>query len=121
MCAHRRNLRHTAPGSVVATRTAAQLWWPHRLVRQTGPDSVGRHGGGCRMAVQLRCRHGWPQTGPWTGQRGPPRVQQASMSRSVWVPSGSAYTWTVVSVRRAEVWPVTSVALVAYLARYAAT
>ena len=43
------------------------------------------------------------------------------MSRSEWVPSGLAYRPSVSGVMRAEAWPVTSVPLVEYLARYAAT
>jgi hypothetical protein len=43
------------------------------------------------------------------------------MSRSGWVPSGLACRSSVSGVMRAETWPVTSVPLVEYLARYAAT
>jgi hypothetical protein len=43
--------------------------------------------------------------------------QQASMSRCVWVPAGSAYKSRVAGVMRAETWPLASVPLVAYLAR----
>ena len=46
-----------------------------------------------------------------------PMYQQASMSRWVWVPTGSAYRSRLSGVMRAETWPLASVPLVAYLAR----
>ena len=52
--------------------------------------------------------------GVWVGR---PSCQQASMRRAVWSPSGSAYTPIESASSRTELCPVTSVVLVAYLAR----
>jgi hypothetical protein len=61
----------------------------------------------------LELELGVVQSVGWSGR---PRRQQEAMSRPMWVPA-SMWSATVLVLRRAEVWPVVSVALVAYLAR----